>query len=155
MERAKLFNLITLVLTFVAVVPKLESQIMPPVIPMPQPPLRPLCASQLALVNYACGRLPIFPGSPLLPLTPPPSPDDEEGHRSHHRRGHRHGHGHQQSHRHNPQEDNCCRWAREVDTQCVCQILVLLPPFLMRPLHQYSVIIGESCNVTYSCGGPI
>ncbi|KAL2323566.1 hypothetical protein Fmac_027945 [Flemingia macrophylla] len=171
MKRVKIFNLITVSLTFLAFVPNMESQLMPP-------SLHPLCLSQLALVNFACAMLPLratpptlprtpspspFPPLPLtpspshatplpltpspshatpLPLTPSPSPsppDADEGHRSHQ----------------TSQEDDCCRWAREIDSQCVCEILVLLPPFLSRPLHQYSISIGESCNVTYTCGGPI
>ncbi|TKY52601.1 hypothetical protein E2542_SST24123 [Spatholobus suberectus] len=148
MRRVEIFNLTTLALTFLALVPKMGSQIMLPVIPLPPPSLHPLCLSQLALVSYACAMLPLTATSPPLPLTPPPSPsspDDDEGHRSHP--------SHDQ--RHTPQEENCCRWAREMDSQCVCEILVLLPPFLTRPLHRYSISIGESCNVTYSCGGPM
>ncbi|XP_020208900.1 uncharacterized protein LOC109793838 [Cajanus cajan] len=119
----------------------MESQFMPPFIPLPSPSLHPLCLSQLALVNYACAMLPLKATPPSLPLTPSPSPSSpnaDEGHRSHQ----------------TSQEDECCRWAREIDIQCVCEILVLLPPFLSKPLHQYSISIGESCKVTYSCGGP-
>lgn len=138
-------------MTFLLLVPEMESQIRPPIVHLPPASPRPLCASQFALVNYACAMLPFTPSSP-------PSPDvDDEGHRSHHQHGHshRHGHGHRHRHDNNPQEDNCCRWAREMDSQCVCEILVHLPPFLTKPVHQYSVLIGDSCNVTYSCGGPI
>lgn len=156
MERVKIFHLImTLALTFLAFVPKMESHIKPPAISLPPPPLHPLCATQLALVSYACAMLPFSPGSPL---TPPLSPDDDDGeghHRSRHNHNHGHRHRHSRHHRHFPEEDNCCRWAREMDSQCVCEILLQLPPFLTRPSHQYSVVIGESCNVTYSCGGPI
>ena len=162
MERLKILNLITLVLTFLALVPKMECQIRPPIIPLPLPPSspHPLCASQFALVNYACATLPFTPGSPPSPPTPlsppsPTSPDDEEGHRSHKRHGHRHSHSHWHRYQPTPQEDNCCQWAREMDSQCVCEILLRLPPFLTRPLHQYSVLIGDLCEVTYSCGGPI
>ena len=148
MKRVKIFILITLALTFVAFVPKMESQIMPPVIPFPPPSLHPLCLSQLALVSYACAMLPPTTTPPPSPLTSPPSPSspsDDEGHRNDQNHGH-----HQTS-----QEENCCRWAKEMDNQCVCEFLLLLPPFLTRPLHQYSISIGESCNATYSCGGPI
>ncbi|XP_057427359.1 uncharacterized protein LOC130720694 [Lotus japonicus] len=149
MKRVKIFNFtITLALIFLASVPKMESRI--PVFPFPSSPPHPLCASQLALVNYACARLPFTPGSPpSSQLTS--TNDDGEGH------GSRHGHGHRRHHHHHssPQEENCCRWAGELDSQCVCEILVRLPPFLTRPAHQYSVTIGESCNITYSCGGPI
>ncbi|KAG5051838.1 hypothetical protein JHK87_004036 [Glycine soja] len=124
-------------LTFVAFVPKMESQIMPPVIPFPPPSLHPLCLSQLALVSYACAMLPPTTTPPPSPLTSPPSPSspsDDEGHRNDQNHGH-----HQTS-----QEENCCRWAKEMDNQCVCEFLLLLPPFLTRPLHQYSISIGES-----------
>ena len=118
------------------------------VIPFPPPSLHPLCLSQLALVSYACAMLPPTTTPPPSPLTSPPSPSspsDDEGHRNDQNHGH-----HQTS-----QEENCCRWAKEMDNQCVCEFLLLLPPFLTRPLHQYSISIGESCNATYSCGGPI
>lgn len=154
MERVKFknLNLITVALTFLAVVPKMESQIRPPAVTPITP--RPLCASQFALANYACARLPFSPGSPPEPPPSPPSPDDDEGHRNnHHHRHHGHRHGHH--HRQGPEEEECCRWAKEVDSQCVCELLVRLPPFLMRPLHQYSLLIGEDCKVTYSCGAPI
>uniref|UniRef100_A0A6N2MD81 Uncharacterized protein n=1 Tax=Salix viminalis TaxID=40686 RepID=A0A6N2MD81_SALVM len=70
-------------------------------------PQRPLCASQIALVNYACGRTP---------------------------------------------EENCCRWLNDVDAECVCELLVHLPPFLSKPPHEYTVKIDDSCTVSYSCG---
>ncbi|KAG5063159.1 hypothetical protein JHK85_004342 [Glycine max] len=130
------------------IIQRMESQIMPPVIPFPPPSLHPLCLSQLALVSYACAMLPPTTTPPPSPLTSPPSPSspsDDEGHRNDQNHGH-----HQTS-----QEENCCRWAKEMDNQCVCEFLLLLPPFLTRPLHQYSISIGESCNATYSCGGPI
>jgi len=149
MKRVKFFNLIALAMTFLAIVPKMESQILPPIpplppiLPLPQPSLQPLCLSQLALVSHACAMV---PRSVTPPPPPPPSPDNH---------GHRHNHGHRGNQHHNLQEENCCRWAKEVDSQCICDVLVLLPPFLTKPLHQYSIHIGESCNVTYSCGGPI
>jgi hypothetical protein len=93
---------------------------------------------------------PRSPASAILSSPSPSSPDNNEGHQSHH---HRHGHKHR--HHRTTEEDNCCRWAKEMDSRCVCEILLRLPLFLTRPLHQYTVAIGESCNVTYSCGGPI
>ncbi|ESW16607.1 hypothetical protein PHAVU_007G170000 [Phaseolus vulgaris] len=136
MKRVKVFNLIALAMTFLAIVPKMESQISPPIHPLTSPSLHPLCLSQLALVSYACARLPLTATPP-----PPPSPSpDNHGHRGN---------------QHYTLQENCCRWAKEIDTQCVCEVLVRLPPFLTKPLHQYSIMIGESCNVTYSCGGPI
>ncbi|KAG4393725.1 hypothetical protein AAZX31_03G133800 [Glycine max] len=143
----EIFNLIALALTlFLAIVPKMESQIKP----IPKTP-RPLCASQFALVNYACSRLPFSPG------VPPDSPSPDEENNNHHNRSHRHGHRHGHRHRHHqtPDEDNCCRWAKEVDHQCVCELLLRLPPFLIRPSHQYTLKVGASCDITYSCGAPI
>jgi len=169
--RMEIFNLITVALTLLALVPKTESQIRPPVIPIPKGP-RPLCASQFALVNYACSRLPFIP---VVPPDSRPSPDHEDDdhrdrHHNHsrrhnrrheHDREHRHEHDHEHRHEHDhrrhqtPEEDNCCRWAKEVDDQCVCQLLGRLPPFLIKPVHQYTLNIGEGCDITYSCGAPI
>lgn len=145
MEMVKIINIITVGMALLALVPKMESQIGPPRTP------RPLCASQYALANYACGRLPFSPG-------PPPSPPSHDDQGRGHSHGHRNGHGHGRGHRHRqatPQEDNCCRWVKEVDSQCVCEVLLHLPTFLTRPLHQYTVTIGDSCNATYYCGGPL
>ncbi|XP_004493654.1 uncharacterized protein [Cicer arietinum] len=161
MKRIEIFNMMAVALTLLAIVPKIEGQV-GHIIPTNP---RPLCPSQFALVNYACGRLPFTPG----PLPEPPSPDDDGGdddggddkghnnHHHHHRHepGHRHKHGHRHRRHQTPEEDNCCRWAREVDSQCVCELLVRLPPFLVRPLHVYTLAIGDDCEITYSCGGPI
>ncbi|KAJ7972822.1 Bifunctional inhibitor/plant lipid transfer protein/seed storage helical domain containing protein [Quillaja saponaria] len=163
MERFKILNLITLSVAFVAFVPNIESLFGPP---MPPIAPRPLCASQIALANYACAMIPYTPVPPPSPPsnspTPPP-PEDSEGNRHHHEHGHGHGHGHAHSHSHrhrhrappSPVEDNCCRWAREVDNQCVCEILVHLPSFLSRPIHSYILSVGGFCNVTYTCAGAI
>ncbi|XP_028762204.1 uncharacterized protein LOC114720696 [Neltuma alba] len=126
-------------LTFLALVPMRECDIM-----MSPPGPRPLCATQFSLVNYACSSLPIVRRPPGLPAE-----SDDEQH-SHHRPRHRHR-------QLSPQEESCCRWAQDVDSQCVCELLLhfRLPSFLMRPSHQYTLTIGESCEVTYSCGGPI
>ncbi|XP_023748467.1 uncharacterized protein LOC111896717 [Lactuca sativa] len=120
------------------------------------------------------------PQAPRAPFGPPSPPSDDErhDHRHGHRHGHRHddddddneheheqehnhnhGHGHRQHqhrrhhrHRNTPMEDECCKWLSQVDDQCVCDLLVRLPPFLARPVHKYSVIVGGSCNITYACG---
>ncbi|XP_058770860.1 uncharacterized protein LOC131644389 [Vicia villosa] len=163
MKRINIFNSLTLALTFLAFVQKTESHIGPPVIHLPPPSLRPLCGPQLTLVSYACGMLSFTRGSPPSPTPPPSFPsslDNDEGHQGHHDEGHQnhnhtHGHRHRRRHHRTSQEDNCCRWARDIDSRCVCEILVKLPLFLTRPLHEYTVVIGESCTVTYSCGGPI
>jgi len=128
MKRMKVLNLTAMAMTFLSIVAKMVSQT------LPTPFLHPLCLSQLALANYACAMLPLTAAPPSLP---PPSPG--------------HG-GNQQS---TLQEEDCCRWAKEIDNQCVCEALVLLPPFLTKPSHQYAISIGQSCNVTYSCGDPI
>ncbi|KAK8711575.1 hypothetical protein V6N13_146853 [Hibiscus sabdariffa] len=94
----------------------------------------PLCASQFNIVNYACGGLPLSPFSP-----PPP-------HRSGHsrsRRRHRHRHGSDRQH-------YCCQWLRQVDNECVCDVLARLPPFLSRPNHHYTIAVGDTCTVSDS-----
>lgn len=137
--------IITLTLfALMVLVPKSEGQ-------MPVP--RPLCASQFSLANYACARL------PLRPIAPPSPPEDDEDQGHHHRHGHRsRRHRHHRHHETGPGEEDCCRWARQMDSQCVCEVLYLLPVFanfLMRPVHSISLSISDSCNVTYSCGGTI
>lgn len=156
---------VALFVSVLAVLPQMECQLRPRPFPLPLspprplPPPRPLCASQFALVNYACSmlpydaELPVTPPSPtspaIPPSPPPPLPDDDE--LVHHRHGHRHRH--QGSHKETPEEERCCRWLKEVDNECVCDLLVRLPVFLARPVHEYTVIVDDSCNVTYSCSG--
>ncbi|EXB39346.1 hypothetical protein L484_025041 [Morus notabilis] len=112
---------------------------------------RPVCASQYALANYACSLIPYSPLPPPAPSTP-----SLDAHHHRGRRGHGHGH-HRHHHRHQgtQEEDDCCRWLYEIDTDCVCEMLVHLPDFLSRPVHEYSLIVGDTCNVTYSCGGRV
>lgn len=130
-------------------VPKLEGQVLPPVVP------RPLCASQFALASYACSLIPFTPLPPQPPS--PPSPPDFLGHshgRGHsHRHRHRHGHGHGHGRHETPAEESCCRWLKQLDSQCVCDLLVHLPNFLSRPAHEYTVIVGDACEVNFSCEG--
>ncbi|XP_022760029.1 uncharacterized protein LOC111306422 [Durio zibethinus] len=128
-------------------------------IPLPLTPKqiaapRLLCASQFALVNYVCAMVPLVPlppatPHPALPSPPPPELGRRNGHRQGHRHGHRHRHGHHETH----DQYYCCQWLKQVDTECVCDILVHLPPFLSRPNHQYTVVVDDTCNVTFSCGG--
>lgn len=157
MEKVKIVTLVLFAASVVLVfLPKSEGQLRPP-----QLTPRPLCASQFSLANYACALLPVNP----LPLTPPPSPpdDDDDEERHHHRHEHRHRHrgrSRHRRHRHRltPAVENCCRWASQIDGQCVCELLFLLPGFanfLMRPVHEYTLRIGDSCNVTYVCGGTL
>ncbi|KAJ9171938.1 hypothetical protein P3X46_015234 [Hevea brasiliensis] len=113
-------------------------------------PARTMCVSQIALANHACGR-----------LTPSPGPNVLYHHE--HRHGHGHGHGHGNRHRHNRHgnfaretpTESCCRWLNDVDNECVCDLLIQLPVFLSKPAHQFSVVIGESCTVTFSCSGRV
>ncbi|KAF5732750.1 protein catecholamines up-like [Tripterygium wilfordii] len=205
MERRKIFALMFLAAISVFL-PKMESQVAP----------RPLCSSQLALVNYACSQLP-------MPYAPPLSSslnssldedgngsrnisghqnhhhhhdhddddhdhddddddhdhdDDDHDHRHHHHHHHHdhdhdhhhhhdrdhdhhhhdHDHDHDDDHHHHhgsPVEANCCHWLTELDDECVCDMLVHLPVFLARPAHQYTIIVDDSCKVTYTCGGRI
>ncbi|CAN0890157.1 hypothetical protein LINGRAHAP2_LOCUS16288 [Linum grandiflorum] len=54
-----------------------------------------------------------------------------------------------------PAEENCCRWLKEMDSECVCDVLVRLPPFLAKPSHVYSVHVYDGCIITFSCSGRI
>ncbi|XP_031100177.1 uncharacterized protein LOC116004325 [Ipomoea triloba] len=83
------------------------------------------------------------------------------GGRHHHQdgggRGRRSGEGQHRRHRrrHHHESDvqqDCCRWLKEVDDECVCDLLVHLPPFLSRPLHRYTVRVDDTCTVTFQCG---
>ncbi|CAI9785661.1 unnamed protein product [Fraxinus pennsylvanica] len=129
--------------------PGTESQWVPRQPGLPINPT-PLCASQYALAQHACAALPF---TPLPPPTHPSSssPSDGSSRRHRHNHGHRHGHtrdGHKEAHG----ERDCCRWLRELDNVCVCDLLVNLAPFLSRPVHNYTVIVDESCHVTFQCG---
>ncbi|KAH0919067.1 hypothetical protein HID58_026727 [Brassica napus] len=44
-------------------------------------------------------------------------------------------------------------WLKQMDNECVCDLLVRLPPLLAKPAHNYTVFVDESCIVTYTCGG--
>lgn len=139
---------------FLVLNPKIECQMWMPPMP-PSPPLQPppLCMSQFVLANHACSRLPFTPVSPPSPPTPPspirpssPGSPPSPGHR------HRHRHRHQATSQ-TPVEQECCRWLQEIDSQCVCDLLVHLPVFLAKPIHKYTVMVDASCNVTYMCSG--
>ncbi|KAI3805978.1 hypothetical protein L1987_21866 [Smallanthus sonchifolius] len=84
--------------------------------------------------------------------------DGDRDHKNgHEQKRHHHHHHHHHHHRHKetPVEEQCCKWLSQVDDQCVCELLVHMPPFLARPVHKYSVIVGKACNITYSCGSRI
>jgi hypothetical protein len=48
---------------------------------------------------------------------------------------------------------DCCRWLKEVEPDCVCEALLRLPTFLIKPQHKYTVRVGRTCRFTYRCGG--
>uniref|UniRef100_A0A453I2N3 Bifunctional inhibitor/plant lipid transfer protein/seed storage helical domain-containing protein n=2 Tax=Pooideae TaxID=147368 RepID=A0A453I2N3_AEGTS len=48
---------------------------------------------------------------------------------------------------------DCCRWLQEVQKDCVCEALLRLPPFLVKPQHKYVVRVGRTCRIVYRCGG--
>ncbi|KAK4281142.1 hypothetical protein QN277_012667 [Acacia crassicarpa] len=141
MKKLKVFRLLTMTVTFLALVPVRECHI-----PGSPTESRPLCAAQFSIVNYVCSSLPFVRRPPSLPAH---SDDDEE----HGHNGGRHRH-HDRRWENSDHEESCCRWAKAVNSQCVCELLLLfrLPTFLMRSSHQYTLAIGESCEVTYSCG---
>ncbi|KAJ6973088.1 hypothetical protein NC653_033428 [Populus alba x Populus x berolinensis] len=132
-------NLKVFVFTFFAVLLLLVFDVNGQLQPLPQ---RPLCVSQLALVNYACGTLLPAPPATSLPTATAALPADDDSN---------HGHGHRHRHSHGGLEENCCRWLSDVDPECVCELLVRLPPFLSKQHHEYTVKIDDTCSVSYSC----
>ncbi|KAF9669414.1 hypothetical protein SADUNF_Sadunf14G0105200 [Salix dunnii] len=108
----------------------------------PDPPQRPLCIPQYSLVNHACS---VILGTPLP--TSSLTSDNDEGYGNGHGRRNRGSH-----HGSSSSEDDCCKWLKELDDECVCDFLYRLPPFLSKPAHKYTVYVDPSCNVTYSCG---
>lgn len=112
----------------------------------------PLCSNLFALANYACAMVPFRPALPSPPATP------ELGYHRNERSPHGHMHSrHNHTHRYQEtsEQSYCCLWLKQVDTECVCDILVRLPIFLSKPVHQYSVVVDETCTVTYSCEGRV
>ncbi|XP_049411970.1 pectinesterase inhibitor 10-like [Solanum stenotomum] len=120
---------------------------------------RPLCLSQFSLVNNACQFLPLTPLPPpgpapalrpvptfspapgpapapgLVPtFSPAPAPPTSLGYTQ------------------TPAEEECCRWMKAVDSECVCSLLTHLPTFLARPIHQYTTLAHATCSVTFTCG---
>ncbi|KAF9618368.1 hypothetical protein IFM89_001003 [Coptis chinensis] len=79
-------------------------------------------------------------------------------HQSRDREGDEHGHRHRHRssrhrHHHSPENEECCKWLNEVDSSCVCDLLIRLPHFLRRTSHAILVNVRNSCNVTYECQG--
>lgn len=120
---------------------------------------RPLCLSQFSLVNNACQFLPLTPLPPpgpapaprpvptfspapgpapapapgLVPtFSPAPAPPTSLGYTQ------------------TPAEEECCRWMKAVDSECVCSLLAHLPTFLARPIHQYTTLAHATCSVTFT-----
>lgn len=159
MER-KNIALWVFITTFLAVISKSICQYRPaPALPFPSfPALRPLCLSQFALVNHACSMLPYSPLPPPAPPSPPTPPAPAQPPcppKTGHRHGHHHRHRHTSSAPVSAAAEECCRWLKEVDTQCVCDLLVRLPIFLAKPSHDYTVNVSEDCSVTYQCPGRV
>ncbi|KAI4365657.1 hypothetical protein MLD38_021623 [Melastoma candidum] len=61
-------------------------------------------------------------------------------------------HHHQHIHQ-GPCQVDCCLWLNKVDGQCVCDLLAHLPSFLAKLVHEHHVVVPDTCDVTYSCGG--
>ncbi|XP_074368311.1 uncharacterized protein LOC141708540 [Apium graveolens] len=157
---------IALLIMFLVLSPKIECQIwlQPPVSPLPPIQPTPLCASQFALANHACAMLPYIPipppSPPIVRDTSPPVTSDSDAPESSPTPSHRHRHRHSHSHSNplphqTPVAQECCRWLQQIDSGCVCDLLVRLPVFLAKPVHQYTVTVDRSCAVTYSCSGRI
>lgn len=150
MERPKILKLLLLFMVLMLLNPKIECQVIvrTPITPCP----RPLCISQFALANTACSQVPFNPSPPPAPPSPPPTPlppsPPGPPHRQHH-------HGHHRHHEGTVVEQNCCHWLTAIDLECVCDVLVHLPPFLSRPMHQYTVSVGEVCSTTFVCSSRI
>ncbi|KAI3979858.1 hypothetical protein MKX01_042512 [Papaver californicum] len=134
----------------------------------PSAPRPPLCISEFALVNQACSMVPIrsgppqmpYIGQPSLPLAPPPPPpprhyrddDNERDRDDEHRRHHRHQIHHRSAHQ-TSVNLNCCKWLKELDTSCICGLMVRLPRFLIRNRHGFSIIVEDTCDVSFNCEG--
>ncbi|GAA0175695.1 hypothetical protein LIER_28818 [Lithospermum erythrorhizon] len=156
MEKALISKLV-LLMVFLMLHPSLQQFSSPDYVP------RPLCQSQFILVNHACIPLPYSPGNPITPPdgpsdsppspSSPASPEDPLEYLTRNRRQRQRQEAPPQEEppQESPVEQECCRWLKAVDTECVCDLLVHLPTFLSRPVHEYSVIVDETCNVTFAC----
>ncbi|KAI3930702.1 hypothetical protein MKX01_037148 [Papaver californicum] len=51
------------------------------------------------------------------------------------------------------QEKDCCRWLKEMDEVCVCQLLFRMPFFMWKPKHDYVIKLQDACTVTFNCKG--
>ncbi|XP_009778780.1 uncharacterized protein LOC142163021 [Nicotiana tabacum] len=111
---------------------------------MPWPPIvtRPLCLHQFTLANHACRFLPY---TPLPPPSTTPSPEPQPSPPS----------LTSSEYEETPVEEECCRWMKSIDSECVCALLAHLPPFLSKPIHQYTAVVDASCSVTFKCSSRI
>ncbi|KAG4186860.1 hypothetical protein ERO13_A08G069200v2 [Gossypium hirsutum] len=100
-----------------------------------RPRLVPLCTSQLISQGDGNG-------------TENGAGEGENKHRPRHKRRHRHRHKEMTL-----EQSYYCLWIQIVERDCVCDILAHLPLFLSWHLHHYTVLVGEACKVTFTCGG--
>lgn len=81
--------------------------------------------------------------------------EDERAHRHRHGNGNGHRqrreHGHGQGHR--QRETAAGGWMRLMRHACAWADLLRLPPFLVKPKHQYSIKVGDTCERTFKCPG--
>ncbi|KAL6564326.1 hypothetical protein OROMI_015776 [Orobanche minor] len=153
MDGATILRLLpTLILLVLSPKPMVQTKWLPHH-PHPLPPPAknpPLCAAQYSLANRACSTLPYKwvppPSPPSSPAPTSPLKVWEGGPR------HKHKHGLRQVHNETAAQEDCCHWLNEIDDVCVCELLVHLPTFLTRPAHNYTVVVGEACEVTFRCG---
>ncbi|XP_052184127.1 uncharacterized protein LOC127796167 [Diospyros lotus] len=123
-------------------------------IEMPPKVSNPLCMSQFTLANHACLSLPqrqrfasVSLAAAAPPSASPPEVEEEEA-------GDESGEM-LRLERESREEDDCCKWVKAVDSDCICDMLVRLPAFLSRLAHDYTVAVDETCNVTYQCPGKV
>ncbi|CAD6211241.1 unnamed protein product [Miscanthus lutarioriparius] len=108
------------------------------------------CISQFAIASQACSILPPSPPDEHHHHDDDDEDEDDHDDDEHHDRDRRRSH-------HAAAElrayRDCCRWLKEVQKDCVCEALLRLPPFLVKPQHTYVVRVGRTCKITYRCGG--
>ncbi|XP_010256204.1 PREDICTED: uncharacterized protein LOC104596643 [Nelumbo nucifera] len=127
------------------------------IISVPPPP-HPLCISEIALVSNACAFVPIEHHLTQLTATRTTHRGNQEELVNEQQRQQEHdneddrqeGHRRRNYHHDGPSEE-CCRWLREVDSMCVCQLFVPMPTFLRRPLHSYTIMVDHTCKVVFKC----
>ncbi|XP_078159036.1 tetratricopeptide repeat (TPR)-like superfamily protein [Carex rostrata] len=76
--------------------------------------------------------------------------DDDDNHHKRRKRK-----GKKKRHHESSANKECCRWLQEVDNDCVCEVLLKLPPFLVKPKHNFMVRVGRTCRLSYNCPGMI